>query len=870
MEPVRSRKLLASAQRLDTTYVAGLAVLKSALIGYGLPSEDEALWALTQFDGEEIEPERLVAAGRQSGLLLEAIYQPFDYLWSERNPTPIIVRWQREEDASPYYVLIWSRVGASWQVMDPASGVRWVTTAQLRNRLAREQLLVSADLPTEHLHHAITQRLKKLRIPLPQQEIWLNAIADDPAATIRLDAALRMVNRMAGAGLGKGEAAARAITPLLAPTAHIPAVYWTYLPIEADKWQFQGIQTIQIHGRNPDVAKVATKRALPSFRDALAGTTEQTILQTLREDGSLASLTIVAGLFIAAMGLTVEAFFMQGLMQLGEQLSNTTQRMQMMGAFIGFLVVLLILLMVIDELGRKQGRRLELRLRFNFLEKLPRLPNWFFQRSPISATTQRAYTLRGIRILPDLAQKIVQLAFQILLTAVGLIWLEPSGAWIVVLLVLFTVVWPYFIQPTLMESSVDLADSNTKLSRIYLDTLFGLMPIRVHSAERAIWRRYQEMLVDWVEVNLKYFNFATVVQSIGLLIMTALTSGIVLNYIFRAGELGSLLLLAFWATTVPQLGQQLVDTFQEYVQKRTIVKTVTRPLLIPDATPFAAELSTQWPADASPTGVHIDIKNVSVVVEDQTILSDLTLEIKAGEHLAVVGPSGAGKSSLANLLLGWYTPTEGTIAVNQLPLDGETIELLRRETAWIDQAVQLWNRSLIYNLWYANQANSNQPMGDVIEKSDLFSVLEVLPEGLQTTIGENGRLLSGGQGQRVRMARAMLQDDVRLVIMDEPFRGLDRPKRDLLLARAREFWKDATLICITHDVSQAEGFDRTIVIEDGGIVPTEKAEQRLRELIEAEEAVRRTLWESADWRRIHLAKGVLSELEQTDEEKNDE
>ena len=117
-------------------------------------------------------------------------------------------------------------------------------------------------------------------------------------------------------------------------------------------------------------------------------------------------------------------------------------------------------------------------------------------------------------------------------------------------------------------------------------------------------------------------------------------------------------------------------------------------------------------------------------------------------------------------------------------LDGERLRSLRRETAWVDPAVQLWNRSLLANLQYGNQDGDNS-IGNTLEEADLFGILERLPEGMQTALGEGGGLVSGGEGQRVRLGRALNRKDVRLAILDEPFRGLDRAKRRALLVAAR-------------------------------------------------------------------------------------
>ena len=117
----------------------------------------------------------------------------------------------------------------------------------------------------------------------------------------------------------------------------------------------------------------------------------------------------------------------------------------------------------------------------------------------------------------------------------------------------------------------------------------------------------------------------------------------------------------------------------------------------------------------------------------------------------------------------------------------------------------------------------------MLDQAALRDVLEGLPEGLQSHLGEGGSLVSGGEGQRVRFGRALMRRQARLVILDEPFRGLDRTRRRELLARARAWWSQATLLWITHDVAETRAFDRVLVIEDGRIVEDGTVDELLTE-----------------------------------------
>jgi ATP-binding cassette subfamily B protein len=116
----------------------------------------------------------------------------------------------------------------------------------------------------------------------------------------------------------------------------------------------------------------------------------------------------------------------------------------------------------------------------------------------------------------------------------------------------------------------------------------------------------------------------------------------------------------------------------------------------------------------------------------------------------------------------------------------------------------------------------------------------------------------------------MLRSSTRLVILDEPFRGLDRSQRRSLLNRARELWKDATLLCVTHDVGETQVFDRVVVVEAGRIIeeglPSALAVRegsRYQQLLQTEESIRRGLWSSGGWRRLRLEEGLLAEAERS-------
>ena len=278
-------------------------------------------------------------------------------------------------------------------------------------------------------------------------------------------------------------------------------------------------------------------------------------------------------------------------------------------------------------------------------------------------------------------------------------------------------------------------------------------------------------------------------------------------------------------------------------------------------------LATPARANAQRRGVSVTLRGVRAVAAGHVVLDEIDLAIEAGEHVGIVGESGAGKSTLLGLLLGWHRPVEGAVEIDGTPLDAASLARLRDETAWIDPQVHLFDASLLDNVAYGNDAVSMRArLETIIEQSNLLPLIERLPEGLQTALGEGGSRVAGGEGQRVRAARALARDDVRLAILDEAARGLERDARRALLRSARKRFARATMLFVTHDVSDTLDLDRVVVLEAGRIVEQgvprllrENADSRYRLLLRREEEAQRNVWGNRAWRRVRLERGALQE-----------
>jgi ATP-binding cassette subfamily B protein len=184
----------------------------------------------------------------------------------------------------------------------------------------------------------------------------------------------------------------------------------------------------------------------------------------------------------------------------------------------------------------------------------------------------------------------------------------------------------------------------------------------------------------------------------------------------------------------------------------------------------------------------------------------------------------------------------------------------------VDPAGQLWEQSLYDNLTYGDADEPQRELPLALSRADLLDVLEKLPDGMQSNLGESGARVSGGQGQRVRLGRALMRRGARLVLLDEPFRGLERSRRRVLLERVRTHWPRATLLFVSHDIRETLEFDRVLVLDRGQLVEdgvpavlAANASSRYAALLNADQALDVELWSSAHWRRLSIADGRVEE-----------
>jgi ATP-binding cassette subfamily C protein CydD len=210
----------------------------------------------------------------------------------------------------------------------------------------------------------------------------------------------------------------------------------------------------------------------------------------------------------------------------------------------------------------------------------------------------------------------------------------------------------------------------------------------------------------------------------------------------------------------------------------------------------------------------IEFKNISKFYGQRQVLTDINLRIIAGEKIALVGESGAGKTTLLNLLLGFEAPTEGVVL-----LAGQTItrEHASQTMAWAGQNAYIFFGSIKDNIALANPEASEQCIINAATATGVTEFSDQLAEGLLTQVGERGYGLSGGQVQRIALARAFLKDS-EIILLDEPTANLDAANKMRLLDIIDSLFKDKTVVIASHDDEVINRMDRKILIQQGRLL----------------------------------------------------
>lgn len=430
-------------------------------------------------------------------------------------------------------------------------------------------------------------------------------------------------------------------------------------------------------------------------------------------------------------------------------------------------------------------------------------------------------------LVPYYAGYLPQVAFAVLVPALILLVVLPADPWSALVLVFTAPLVPLFM--VLAGQAAEQASQRRwmRLRRMgahFMDALAGLTTLRLYRAatrEQALleatgeaYRRETMAVLRIAFLSALVLEFFATV-SIAVL---AVLIGFRLMWGKLAFEQGLFVLLLAPEFFLPlrALGTQRHRRMDAAAAATDLVEWLTvQP-------PQAAQVASPSPIAA--TQLTIDFERVGFAHEDgRAVLRDLDLHLPAGTSLTLVGASGSGKSTLLSLLMGFDAPQSGRILVDGHDLARTDLDAWRRHIAWIPQRAHVFHGSLRDNLLIAAADADTFTLWRALQAASLDGVVARLPQGLDTPLGERGHGLSGGECQRLALARAWLRN-APLLLLDEPTQHLDDATAASIDAALARLGEGRTVIRITHRLDGIRDDEHVAVLAEGRIVEHGRAD----------------------------------------------
>ena len=421
-------------------------------------------------------------------------------------------------------------------------------------------------------------------------------------------------------------------------------------------------------------------------------------------------------------------------------------------------------------------------------------------------------------ILNYLVFNIIPTAAEFLLVALILYsQYDNQFALIIFLTVILYIAFTFMVTEWRMHFRYDMNAYDSTANGRAMDSLMNYETVKYFSNEEHEITRYRNTMGQWEDAAVKSQNTMSLLNfGQGAIIAIGVTGIMFLaadGVIQGALSLGDLVMinammlqlflpLNFLGIIYRSLKYALADMDM-------VIKLLQKPLEIVDK---------KDAPDLKPAQATVEFRQVAFNYnEDRPILSDVSFKVEDGKKLAIVGPSGAGKSTIARLLFRFYDIQSGEILVSGQNIAEVRQQSLRQMIGIVPQDTVLFNDTIGYNIQYANPQASEADVINAARLADIHDFIETLPEGYDTVVGERGLKLSGGEKQRVSIARVLLKDPP-ILVFDEATSSLDSQSEKNILSALYKISRNKTTLVIAHRLSTIVDADQIIVLDKGRVI----------------------------------------------------
>lgn len=459
-------------------------------------------------------------------------------------------------------------------------------------------------------------------------------------------------------------------------------------------------------------------------------------------------------------------------------------------------------------------------------DKLLSLPMDFYSKNPtgklMSRITNDAAIIRDCIStgLTDMLYQPIQLIVYIGLVFTVKMYFSISWGLIFISMILFPlVIYPVVkigkrLKSISRQSQESMADITTTLH----ETISGIRMVKAFSMERRESTRFKNQNQQFYRLAMKSVKRVSVVSPItefaGMFCIAIILW--VAGKEIVSGALSAGAFVTFLASIL---------SLMKPIKRLTNVYSINQQALAAASRIFEVLDTKDTVVEKAGAGEmpkfkdSVKFNNVSFGYDDKMVLKDINLEVRAGEIAAFVGPSGVGKTTLVNLLPRFYDVTKGALTIDGINIRDYTLKSLRAQISIVTQETILFNETVAYNIAYGND---NPDMKNVIRAAEIanaHSFIMKMPQGYETIVGERGFRLSGGEKQRLSIARAVFKNSP-ILILDEATSQLDTESEVLVQEAIDRMMKGRTVFAIAHRLSTIKHATRIYVLDAGHIVDT--------------------------------------------------
>ncbi|WP_163655642.1 thiol reductant ABC exporter subunit CydC [Listeria sp. PSOL-1] len=358
-----------------------------------------------------------------------------------------------------------------------------------------------------------------------------------------------------------------------------------------------------------------------------------------------------------------------------------------------------------------------------------------------------------------------------------------------------------------------LKQGRNRLYQQFTDTVFGISDLLFSGREKSFIKQYEKDEQELLSVETKQFHFVNWRDFFGQLVMGAL---VVTALYFSANEVHqgafSATLIAAFTLAMMSLAEAFIPVASAVSDASLYQDSLTRldQIEVPNEPEKAERINTEQ------VKICANQLTFKYQKDGRKILDQFHFELEQGKKVAIIGRSGTGKSTLLKLIQGALKPTSGQITINDIDATKLTSQMAEM-TAMLNQKAHLFSTSVLNNIRLGNPDATDEEVHQAAKQVKIHDFIMSMPEGYQTQMSEMGARFSGGERQRIALARILLQDTP-VVILDEPTVGLDPVTERDLLATIFETLKDKSLIWVTHHLVGVKKMDQVIFLEEGKVL----------------------------------------------------